>query len=155
MIRLLLALIAVESGGNNDAVGDHGTALGCLQIHMGVIKDVNRISGDRFRHRDAFDRFRALRIATIYLGYYASPQRLGHEPTFEDMARIWKGGPQGWRDPRTRTYWRHVKNILDRTHPPIGDSTRKQAMTATIGASLAPTESPSGNRRLGSVSLSP
>ena len=33
---LLAALLAVESGGNDHAIGDHGRARGALQIHAAV-----------------------------------------------------------------------------------------------------------------------
>ena len=41
IISLLIpALIAVESGGNIAAIGDHGNAVVCLQIHAECIADV-------------------------------------------------------------------------------------------------------------------
>ena len=38
-MTLLLALIAVESGGNDHAIGDNGLAYGCLQLHAAYVQD--------------------------------------------------------------------------------------------------------------------
>ena len=48
----------------------------------------------------------------------ATEARLGYEPTYKEMARIWNGGPDGWNDDgskrsrRTSTYWSDVQDIL-------------------------------------------
>lgn len=110
---LILALIAVESGGDESHLGDDGAAVGCLQIHAGVVADVNRhyrpwqyLLTDRFRHD------RSVEILVRYLAIYASRKHLGREPTVEDMARIWNRGPDGWKDPRTIPYWRKVQKAM-------------------------------------------
>ena len=51
--NLITALIAVESSGNDMAIGDNGRALGPLQIHRGVVLDVNRITGSSSRSRSS------------------------------------------------------------------------------------------------------
>lgn len=107
---LLAALIFVESGGNDMSIGDHGQAFGCLQIHREIVLDVNRITGCHYKHADAFDRDKAIKIATIYLTYYG--EHIGHPPTLEDYARIWNGGPHGWRNPHTLNYWHRVQSAL-------------------------------------------
>lgn len=118
---LISALIAVETGSQKDpdhALGDfvrgQPTAFGCLQISQKVIDDVNRISGQAFSVADAFDRPTAVKICLGYLAHYCTPERLGHSPTTQDFARVWNGGPQGWRKAETRAYWRKVRDQLDR-----------------------------------------
>ena len=39
LITLILALIAVESSGNDNAIGDGGLAYGCLQLHAAYVQD--------------------------------------------------------------------------------------------------------------------
>ena len=39
---------------------------------------------------------------------YATKERLGHDATNEDIARIHNGGPNGWRSSSTEGYWRKV-----------------------------------------------
>ena len=38
------ALIRVESNGRDNAIGDNGKAVGCLQIWTDVVDDVNQVS---------------------------------------------------------------------------------------------------------------
>jgi len=50
--RLIDALMHVESKGKVHAIGDNGRAVGCLQIHKGVIEDVNRAYNTTYRLSD-------------------------------------------------------------------------------------------------------
>lgn len=116
---LLAALIGVESGGDTKAKGDGGKAIGCLQIHKGVVEDVNRI----YRLEkgfvwpdDCYDKKKAVQICYLYLCHYSCPKRLGREPTPEDMARIWNGGPNGYRKKNTLKYWVKVKAAMVALH---------------------------------------
>ncbi len=103
---LLAALLAVESGGNDKAVGDHGRALGALQIHAAVVQDVNRHHGTRYTHAEMHDRAKAVRVASLYLQTYAP----GASP--EVQARVWNGGPRGASKPATMGYWVRVKREM-------------------------------------------
>ena len=109
MFNLILALIAVESGGNNLAVGDHGQSHGPLQIQRVVIQDVNRIYKTNYKYSDRFNRNKSIQICQLYLRHYASKKRLGRNPTYQDMARIWVAGPDGWRQRESLPYWRKVR----------------------------------------------
>jgi hypothetical protein len=113
---LIAALIEVESGGNDRAVGDGGLAVGCLQIHEITVRDVNRIlrhpKGEGFSPEARFSRQHAVDMCRTYLAHYANAARIGREPTLEDMARIWNGGPDGWKKPATAKYWAKVKRAL-------------------------------------------
>ena len=101
--ELLAALIAVESGGNDHAVGDHGRAIGCLQIHAAVVADVNRHHGTRYTHRDMHDRAKAAHVCGLYLRTYAPGTSM------EVQARTWNGGPRGAAKASTVGYWARVK----------------------------------------------
>ena len=103
---LLAALLAVESGGNDLAVGDGGRARGALQIHAGVVADVNRLHGTRYTHRDMHDRAKAVRVASLYLATYAP----GASP--EVQARVWNGGPRGATKAATLGYWAKVRREM-------------------------------------------
>ena len=95
---LILALILVESGGDNSAVGDRGHAIGCLQIHRCVVEDVNRIYKMNFRYpRDALNRQKSVEICMLYLKHYGLDyeRRTKKPATAEVLARIWNGGPNG------------------------------------------------------------
>lgn len=102
------ALIAVESGGRNDhAVGPHGER-GVLQITPILVDDVNRITHGalNFTVRDCYNRTLSVAMLEIYLGHYATEERLGRPVTDADRARIWNGGPNGWKSPATVGYAR-------------------------------------------------
>ena len=86
-----------------------GTAR-CLQITDAVIRDVaSGNHGGVRRFARPLSRDTLIEVCRLYLQHWATPDRLGHEPTFEDMARIWNGGPDGWKKPETLNYWRKVK----------------------------------------------
>jgi len=109
---LAAALIMVESGGNDRAIGDGGNALGALQVHREVVKDVNRVYGTRYTHRQMYDRRKAVDVMNRYLWLYAHPKRLGRRVTDEDRARIWNGGPMGWRSTATDGYAARFRRAL-------------------------------------------
>jgi len=104
--RLISALMIVESSGNDQAIGDNGRALGPLQIHRGVVLDVNRITGSHYRWEAMTNRVQARAVCQAYLEHY------GRGKSIEEQARIWNGGPTGDRKPVTLAYWRRVKRNL-------------------------------------------
>ncbi len=104
--NLISALIIVESSGNDQAIGDNGRALGPLQIHRGVVLDVNRITGSHYRHQDMTNRAQARAVCEAYLKHY------GRGATTEQLARRWNGGPTGDRKSATEAYWAKVKKQL-------------------------------------------
>jgi len=104
--NLITALIAVESGGNDLAIGDQGRALGPLQIHRGVVQDVNRITGSNYQWQQMTNRVHARAVCEAYLKHY------GKNCTTEQLARRWNGGPAGDRKSATEAYWAKVKKHL-------------------------------------------
>lgn len=105
--NLISALIIVESSGNDLAIGDNGRAIGPLQIHRGVVQDVNRITGSNYRHQDMTNRVQARAVCEAYLKHY------GKGKTTEEQARIWNAGPQGHKKKTaTQAYWNKVEKHL-------------------------------------------
>jgi hypothetical protein len=104
--NLISALIIVESSGNDLAVGDGGKAIGPLQIHRGVVLDVNRITGSHYRHQDMTNRAQARAVCEAYLRHY------GRGKTTEQQARIWNGGPTGDKKHATLVYWNKVSKHM-------------------------------------------
>lgn len=105
---LLMALHGAECDLRvNPPPGDNGKALGVLQIRVEVVKDVNRIYKTHYVHSDALDPKKSFEICRLYLSYYGRvyAKRTGIQPSYEVLARIWNGGPNGWRVKKTRTYW--------------------------------------------------
>lgn len=109
--HLLDAIEWVESKGNINAIGDNGKAVGCMQIHKIYVDDVNRILGrNKYTYANRKNRDKSREMVKIYLTYYAS--KIGRKPTYEDMARIHNGGPNGYKKLKTLWYWFKVKARL-------------------------------------------
>ena len=106
LTNLISALIAVESSGNDLAIGDNGRALGPLQIHRGVVQDVNRFTGSHYQWQQMTNRAAARAVCQAYLTHY------GRGATTEQLARRWNGGPTGDRKQATVAYWRRVQKAI-------------------------------------------
>ena len=106
LTNLITALIAVESSGNDLAIGDQGRAIGPLQIHRVVVVDVNRFTGSHYRHSEMTNRTIARKVCQAYLEHYA------RGATTEQAARRWNGGPTGDRKTATLPYWRKVQQEM-------------------------------------------
>ena len=104
---LFSAIVAVESGGDVNAVGDGGRAVGPAQIWAITVTDVNRIYGTRYTLADRRDLGASAEIFRLYTDHYG--KRYGLPITDETRARIWNGGPNGPRNPRTLKYWQKVR----------------------------------------------
>jgi len=104
--NLISALIIVESSNNDLAVGDQCKAIGCLQIHRGVVQDVNRITGSNYRWESMTNRAQARAVCEAYLKHW------GKGCTTKQLARRWNGGPTGDRKSATEAYWAKVKKHL-------------------------------------------
>jgi hypothetical protein len=104
--NLITALMIVESSGNDQAIGDNGRALGPLQIHRGVVQDVNRITGSNYQWQQMTNRAQARAVCEAYLKHY------GRGATTEQLARRWNGGPTGDRKTATLAYWRRIQKVI-------------------------------------------
>jgi len=85
--------------------GDNGNAIGPLQIWEIAWMDVKR-EGEKYEDCQNLDY--SLEIFHRYTARYATKKRLGHEPTDQDKARIWNGGPNGYKKTSTIEYWNNV-----------------------------------------------
>ncbi len=112
---LINSLIKVESGGNDHALGDKhlaNKAYGPLQIRAHCLRDVNRRAGTRFTLAQIQgNRPLSVWVCRTYLEMYATSKNIGRTPTLEDMARIWNGGPTGWKRKSTKGYGQRVLRL--------------------------------------------
>ena len=111
---LLDALIQVESNGKDDAVGDNGNAIGCLQIWKIYHTDAVEFSGIGGSYKDCYNRAYAKKVVDAYMKRYAreawtNPSKFDAEK----VARIHNGGPKGYRKKATEKYWKKVQKVLD------------------------------------------
>ncbi len=110
--ELIEAIKRQESGCDTNAIGDKhldAKAYGCLQIRQPAVDDVNRIYGTKHNAEDMRgNEALSIWIFHRYMEIYATEARLGRPVTDEDRARIWNGGPNGWKRRITIDYWRKV-----------------------------------------------
>lgn len=104
--NLITALIAVESRGQDMAIGDGGKARGPLQIHAAVVEDVNRFNGTHYTWIGMTNRAAARKVCELYLQKWAKGK------SDQEAARIWNGGPNGHQKTATKAYWRRVERNL-------------------------------------------
>lgn len=110
--HLLALLVMVESSGlPHPPDGDGGRAVGVLQTHEAVVADVNRVYGTRYTLEDRRDPVKSHEMARLYLTHWGQRyQRLtGKAPSAEVYARLWNGGPDGYKKKATDPYWRKAQ----------------------------------------------
>lgn len=108
------AIMAQESSGKVDAVGDKGAAIGPFQIHEVYWKDAVAYDSSLTANKETYQSCKgpgsieySKRVMQAYMNRYA-----GSSPTDEDIARIHNGGPKGHKNPKTLGYWKKVQSHL-------------------------------------------
>tara|TARA_Y100000004_G_C8921556_1_gene415662 strand:- start:1019 stop:1384 length:366 start_codon:yes stop_codon:yes gene_type:complete len=113
-IKLIMILATVESGQNPRAVGDDLKSLGILQMQEAYVQDAAEYANKPWVHEDALDELTSIKIFRAYMERYATEERLGRPVTFEDIARIHNGGPNGYKKKSTIKYWEKVKCLMEK-----------------------------------------
>jgi len=86
--------------------GDGGAAVGPLQIHKKAIDDVNKFYGTKYTLDDVRQIAPAKEVARLYVTLWLEKHKE------EIAARIYNGGPRGWRKKSTDEYWEDVKKLM-------------------------------------------
>ena len=112
LLQVIMILIQIESGGNVNAVGDGGDAIGCLQIHPVMVKECNRILGrGEFTLANRWSKRLSIQMAYIFLTHQWERYHKDHgeAPSALDLAVAWNTGSI-YKD--NRLYRRKVKLLL-------------------------------------------
>ena len=91
------------------------TSTNVYQLSDLFIMDVNDICGKQvFIYTDKYDRERSEQMMVIYWSHFGKryQRKTGNEPTYAVLARIYNGGPDGWRKYATKRYWRQVQEKM-------------------------------------------
>lgn len=104
--NIFSAIAAVESNFNPMAVNHSEKAVGMLQVRPICLKDVNNFYGTNYSHDEMYNPIKAAHVFILYTKMYGAE-------TYEEMARIWNGGPKGMRKKSTLRYWSKVKRKLN------------------------------------------
>ena len=104
------AVIYVESRGRDSIVGDRGKAIGCLQIHPIMVREVNRILGKKkYTLDDRWNRKKSIEMFNIVSEEYQCCEEYTFMQYAEIVSRRWNGGRKGDRKESTKKYWELVK----------------------------------------------
>ena len=105
---LLDAICIVESGGDNNAVGDAGTSLGAYQIGKLYWIDATEFGKVDWDYKtDVHDPIKCRQVIRWYWARY-----LPDDANDEMKARVHNGGPTGHRKKATEKYWNKVKKEM-------------------------------------------
>tara|TARA_R110000822_G_scaffold91421_3_gene210746 strand:+ start:2017 stop:2529 length:513 start_codon:yes stop_codon:yes gene_type:complete len=115
-LRLINALIQVESNGNDSCIGDRHLiipSVGCLQIRPIMVREVNRILailGDntQYKNKDRYSHEKSIEMFLIWKNFHHK------DHSNEVIARSWNGGPKGPLRKRTIHYWYKVQKELSK-----------------------------------------
>jgi hypothetical protein len=110
--ELFSAIRAVESRGNDKAVGDGGRAIGAYQIHYAYWRD----SGVPGRWKQCRNRKYAERVMRAYWRRFC-PKALA-AGDWQTLAMVHNGGPKGHVKRTALNYWRRLRCAIayqDRT----------------------------------------
>lgn len=110
---LLEAMIQVESRGKN-ITGDNGNAVGILQIWKIQVDECNRVAKRMgmdvsFSYKDRWDEEKSKEMFFVNVRYWNKDS--GYD--WEEIARVWNGGPNGMNQPATAYYWDKVQFELE------------------------------------------
>lgn len=109
-LTLVQAIAIVESGNRLGVIGDVNLinkAYGPLQIRKPCVDDVNDAFNTRYKAEDCLNNLElSEKIFHKYIQLHASGQ------SDEYKARIWNGGPNGYKKNTTIAYWEKVRKLL-------------------------------------------
>ena len=97
--ELLDAIKQVESGGDNNAIGDSGASLGGFQITHQFYTDAVEFDRSLRKHKynDVKKDYVARLVIRAYWRRYCTKKRLGREPTDVDRMRLVNGGCNAYK----------------------------------------------------------
>lgn len=109
-------LIKVESDGRLWLVGDkhlRNKAYGPLQVRKPVLDEVNPILKTHYTPEQMNgNKELSVKVWKTYVQLWATPKRLDHKPTLEEVSRIWNGGPNGYKKQSTIPYWNKTQKVV-------------------------------------------
>ena len=103
--RLIICLIAIESGGQNIS-GDNGAAAGILQIHKIFVDDVNRILGkDKYTYDDRWNEAKSREMVTIWFRHYSKHWS-------QEKCIRWYNAGGNWQCEAAERYYKKVQRLM-------------------------------------------
>jgi hypothetical protein len=108
------AIGQIETNNTDNVVGDGGRAIGRYQIHDICVKGSGLKDLLNYQHKDMADSIKAEHVfwATMGVHCYTYAQKYGSYPSYEELARMWNGGPNGYQMEATLGYLKKFKQAL-------------------------------------------
>lgn len=104
---------AIEKVESLNGIFGKNNEVGCYQIRKVYVDDVNRIIGKKtYTYNDRFNKELSEQMMIVYINHYCTEKRIGRKPSWEDVARIHNGGPNGFKKVSTIKYWKKVERNL-------------------------------------------
>lgn len=103
----------IESLNTDNAIGDGGRAIGRYGIHDICVKGSGLHDLLNYNHKDMADSVKAEHVfwAVMGINCHTYAMRHGKYPTYEDLARMWNGGPIGYKMNATLKYLEKFREL--------------------------------------------
>jgi len=106
--RIMEVLKMVESRNDHKAVSKNKAYFGILQIGRQCVREVNRLYGTTYKHKDAFvvSKSEDIFLKIIRAGVKNYRKNYKKDPTEQDIVRMWNGGIyNGFKADYTKKYY--------------------------------------------------
>jgi hypothetical protein len=107
IVKLLAAMAMIESSSGAFRINEAEKAYGMYQCRAGALHDVNRRYNTAYTLRDVLLDDEVATFVVLAYGLMHGAR------TPEQYARIWNGGPKGYRIPATLDYWERCRNLME------------------------------------------
>lgn len=96
----------IESGGTDSISGEQGRGKGRFGIYQICVKGSGLADLLDYTHDDMYSREKSEHVFWAMMGIFCHQyaQKHGKYPTYEDLARMWAGGPEGYHKESTLRY---------------------------------------------------
>ena len=116
--QFINAIAFKESSNRAKVVGDkhlRNKAYGLMQIRKPCLNDVNRVYGTSYTRQDCLNPKTSKIIFSKYISYWGKRYYINNKriPSYQTLARIWNGGPKGYKKNSSKKYWKSVSKIMN------------------------------------------
>lgn len=104
---------SIETGGTDSITAEHGMGVGRYGIYNVCVKGSGMMDMLCYEHMDMVSKEKSDHVFWAMMGIfcYQYAQKNGRYPSYEDLARMWAGGPTGYKKDSTLKYLRKFKTI--------------------------------------------
>ena len=103
----------IESGNTDSVIEANGHGYGRYQIYNICVKGSGMTDLLGYSHDDMFNHEKSKHVfwATMGIFCHTYAQKHGKYPTYEELARMWCGGPEGYKSNATLNYLHKFKTL--------------------------------------------